>query len=206
MQSYTKTDLANRAFDIVGLETVLNIDTATSADAKLVQRNFAPVMLRCLRKADWPFALKRISLNPSATAPENEFSYKFSLPSDFARLARLWPVFTPYKIEGTYILTDEASITLKYVSSDAVTNPGYLDPVFAEYFAHELAVAICYKKTDSVNLRKEIMQAAINLFHEASALFSQEDTDDAMPESPWITARYGDYNIPQEIRIEGLET
>lgn len=205
MKQYTKTELANRALDLAGKDTLLSYDTATDPVAKLVQRNFSPVFLRCLRKADWPFALKRITLNPSATLPVNEFSTQFSLPNDFVRLARLWPTCSPYKIEGTSILIDEPSITLKYVSSDHVENPGYIDPVFAEYFSHELAVAIIYKETDSTELKRELKAAALDMFHEASALFSQEDSNDEIPESVWITTRYADYPLQEEIRIQGLE-
>ncbi|HWT40385.1 MAG TPA: hypothetical protein VN081_03925 [Dongiaceae bacterium] len=210
--SYSKTSIANRALDLVGKDTKLDITTATDTDAKNVQRNYKPVFLRCLRKADWPFAIKRVALNPSSTAPVNEYSYAFPLPPDYVRLSQIFPKWTEYQIENGLLLTNEQIITIKYVSSDCIEAPGKIDPSFAEFLSHELAAALTYKMTDSINLRKELRDAANGYFHEAAALLSQEGTDDPLPESPWIAARYFpssdfgcDYNNPQEIRIQGLE-
>lgn len=208
--TYSKTSLANRALDLVGKATVLDITTATGADAKNVNRHFEPVFKRCLRRYDWPFALKRMQLNPDASAPVNEFAYKFALPANYVRLADIWPKLygspLPYKIEEGYILCDENDITIKYVSSAVLSDLSSLDPNFAEYFAHELAVALTYKMTDSVALRKDLRDTARELYAEATALLSQEGTDDPVPESPWITDRYGgSSNIHDEISIEGLE-
>lgn len=207
MTQSSRTALANRALDLVGKDTKLDIDVATDAVAKNVQRNFTPVFLRCLRKFDWPFAIKRLSLNPSGTTPVNEFSYQFDLPNDYVKLAGIDPWNIAYKMEGNSLLCNENAVTLKYVSSDCLSIPANIDPDFAEYFAHELAVALTYKMTDSVQLRKELREASKALYAEATALLSQEGTDDPLPESPWITDRYGggDPGTTQEIRIVGLE-
>lgn len=203
--TYTRTSLANRALDIVSKDTELDIDAATSATGKLVLRNYDAVFKRCLRKAQWPWAIKRMALNPSADEPVNEFTYAFDLPSGFEKLIRIWPSRVPYKREGRQILCDENAITIKYIDNAAIQDPSVIDSDFAEYFAHELAAAIIMKVTDSVALRKEVRDLAKERFTEAAALFSQEDTDDAIEESPWITVRDTDDYENGTIRIEGLE-
>lgn len=210
MAGFTKTSLANRALDLVGKDTMLDYNTATNTYAKNVQRNFEPVFKRCLRKSDWPFALKRVSLSPDAATPENQFSYQFTLPSDFVKLSDLWPKYfgepVPHTVEGGKLLCNENAVTIKYVSGLCIKNPTGIDPNFAEYFCHELAVALTYKMTDSVQLRKELRETAKEIFEEATSLHSQEGTDDPIPESEWITVRYGaGQTIHDEIRIEGLE-
>lgn len=206
MPYFTKTEICNRALDLVGKDTYLDIDTSTNTTALLVARNWQPVMLRCLRKAQWPWAIKRVTLSPSVTVPENEFSNAFSLPAGMLKLIRVWPANIVFKIEGEYILSDEDELTLKYVGNEPLTDPSVCDPAFAEYLAHELAVAISYKITDSVVLRKELKEAAAELFKEATAIFSQEDVDDTLPESPWVAARGWDDYEDGTIRIDGLET
>lgn len=187
------TSLANRALDLVGKDIFLDIETSTSADARLVKRNYEPVLLRCLRKSDWPFALSRQSLNPDTVAPVNEFQYAYELPSDFVKLTRTFDKWICYKMEGTKrLVCNEQTLTVLYVNNKTLIDPSTMDPSFAEYFSHELAIALTYKLSDSINLRKELEQKALTLFEEAAAMHSQEGTDDPLPESPWITARYYD--------------
>jgi hypothetical protein len=202
--SYSRTSLANRACDLVGKDTFLDLDTDTTTWGKIVKRNFEPIFKYCLRKSPWPVPMVRMSLNPSATAPENEFSYAFDLPGNFIKLVRIFPDGIKYKREGDQIITDESAITIKYISSAVIDDPAKIDPDFAEYFAHSLAVAISYKATDSVALRNELKKEADRLFQEAAALFSQEDTDDDIEESPWVTARSASYDYGT-IKLEGLE-
>lgn len=185
----SKTSLANRAADLVGIETFLDVETATTADSKLVKRNYEPVLLRCLRRSDWPFAIKRLSLNPDIIAPTNEFTYQYTLPSDFVRLTTAFPRWLDHRIENGKLLCNENQLTVRYVSNAVLLNPQVMDASFEEYFVHELAVALTYKKTDSVQLRNELRQTAEAIFKEATALHSQEGTDEPKPLSPWLTSR-----------------
>jgi len=187
------TSLANRALDLVGKDTFLDIETSTDSTARLVKRNFEPVLLRCLRKSDWPFALSRKSLNPDTVGPINEFQYTYNLPSDFVKMTKTFDSWIRYKMEGPKrLVCDEQTLTVLYVNNKCLTDPSLMDPSFEEYFAHELAVSLTYKLSDSVNLRKELEQKAQLLFEEAAAMHSQEGTDDPLPASPWISTRYYD--------------
>lgn len=202
---FSKTSIANKALDLVGKDPLLDLDSSTSPLGKLVQRNYDTTLLRCLRKSPWPWCLTRRALNPSGDSPLNEFAYAFDLPGDFVKMVKVWPTTAPYKIEGGQILCDENSLTIKYVDNRALVDPSVMDPAFAEYFAHELAVAISYKLTDSVALKNDLRKEAKERFLEAAALFSQEDTEDALPEAFWVTDRYGSAVEDGTIRIEGLE-
>lgn len=204
MSYFSRTSLANRALDLTGQDTILDLDTSTTATGKLVQRNFEPVFLRCLRKADWNFAIKRVSLAQVSPDPVNQYAFTYALPADCFKILLVFPRFSAYKVEQKYILSDESELILKYVSDEAIQDPEKVDPCFAEYFAHELAVAISYRITDSSVLRTELRTEAERLFKESAALFSQEGVDDEMPDSPWISTR-GFIPADGTIRIEGLE-
>jgi len=206
MSYFDKTHICNRALDLVGKDGYTDFETSTASTALLVMRNWPFVVLRCLRRAQWPWAISRVTLSPSVTVPENEFNAAFTLPADVAKIIKIFPSGIMYKREGRYILCDESEITIKYVSDGAVEDPSVVDAAFAELLAHELAVSVSYKLTDSVSLRGELKKEAEARFREATALFSQEDEDDPMEESPWVTSRFlSDYE-EGSIRIEGLET
>jgi hypothetical protein len=203
---HTRTSLANRALDLVGKDELLDLDTDTTPLGRFVQRNFDIMFRFCIRRGLWPWAIKRLSLTASATAPVNEYSYAYDLPEDFGRVIKIWPDNVMYKREQDQILTDEPIVTLKYISYSATQDPSIIDIDFAEYFCHMLAVALCYKVTDSVQLKQDLREEANTLFGMASAIFSQEDIDDPMPESPWVSDRiYDGLGIHDTIRITGLE-
>lgn len=195
--TYTKTTLANRALDIVGKATITDYDTGAGATADCVRRNYEVVLKRCLRKAEPSFAIVREELTNTGSDPVNEFDFEFAEPAAMVKLLRVWATDDistntsfKFKRESGKILTDEESITIKYISSACFATPSLIaDDTFAEYFAHELAVAMAYKLTDSVTLRAEIKKEAFARFEETTAINSQEDTNDDPVESPWVTAR-----------------
>lgn len=203
--TFSRTSLANRALDLVGKQTLLDLDADTSDTAKTMRRNYDLVFMRCLRKAEWPWAIKRYALSPSATPPVNEFSHAFPLPSDCVKVLRVWPKSTFYKVEDGHILSDESSMTIKYISNETLSTPSKVDPLFADYFAHELAIAVVQKFTDSTTLRQLLQKDAKERYSEATGVFSQEDVNDPMVESPWIDDRDAGMYEEGTIRIAGLE-
>lgn len=202
----SRTTITNLALDFLGKDPIpVDLDTATTPLAKRMQRHYDANFRRCLRKALWPFALKRTTLNPSSTAPVNEFSFAYPIPSDCVKIVQLWPSNADYRREGRKILTDESSVTIRYVSDESVLDPSYCDADFIEWVALSLAVRASYGLTDSVDLRKDLTARAEEAFKEATATFSMEDTEEAIGDSIFITDR--EYaSDTDEIRLYGLET
>ena len=150
-----------------------------------MKRNYDRILLYCLRKSIWPWAISRAHLAVSPTVPVNEFKFAWVEPPDLIKLLRIYtddsPLLLPednaiqYKRESGFILSNETIMTIKYINNKALDNPSIMDPTFVEYFAAELAYAVCYKITNSVDLRKELYNLAMQLFKEAAAVASQED-------------------------------
>jgi hypothetical protein len=200
-----RTSIANTALDYVGKDTVVDIDTATTPYAKHVQRNFDANFKNCLRKAPWPFALKRTTLSASSTAPVNEFAYQYNLPADCQKVVKIWPESGIYRKEGTALLTDESAVTIRYVSDECLQDPSHVDPDFAEWVALCLAYRVSWKISNSVDLRKELATAAQVAFSQAASIFSQEDTEEDISDSVWITDRSDVLAGDGSIKIAGLE-
>lgn len=204
--TYSVTSLANRALSLVGKSpNLLDLNTDTTATGRLVKLHYEPVYLRCLRKSDWPFAIKRVDLSPSATAPENEFSTAFPLPGTLLRLLEVFPRGIKYRVEEGSLLCDESVVTIKYVDKATLTDPSGADPAFAEWFCYELALSLAPQLTDSTTLISALKTFSEERFKEAAALYSQEDGPDVIIESSWVTSRWRDQSDEGTIRLSGLE-
>ncbi len=201
----SKTSLANRALSLVGRDpNLLDLDTDTTPVGRLIALQYDPVFLRCLRKSEWPFSIKRLALSPSSTAPANEFSKKFPVPTTMMRLLEVYPQGIKYRIEEGHIACDEDAITIRYVDSACLSDPSVCDAAFAEWFVYELALALSPSLTDSTTLQGNLNKLAEARYREAAALYSQEDGPDTIPESIWVTSR-ASYNSEESIRYDGYE-
>lgn len=185
--AFNKLDIFNRALDLTG-SVPLNSTDQNSDTARILNRNYEKVLLRCLRRFPWPFAVKRVTLAPDAIPPENEYANQFTLPNDYVRTDTLFPESLPYRIENNKAMSDETSVILRYVSSECLTLTGKMDAGFVEYFSHELALAVAVSLTDSIELRKMLMLDTDSRFREATAISSQEFPEREYDEGPWINA------------------
>lgn len=202
----TKTDICNITLDLIRKDDTDDITTDTRPIAKQIVRNYDFVLRRCLRRSPWPWAIKRVPLSTSLPAPVNEFTKGYDLPTDYLKFVELFPRDTRYKIERGRILSDESSLTLRYVTNEALTDPTVMDPMFIDYFAHELALRVVNKASDSSDLKASLKEDRDEAFRIAAAIFSQEEREDALPESPWISERIGSNLDDGTILISGLET
>lgn len=188
--AFTKLDIYNRALDLTGSEP-LNTITQDNDTARILSRNYDNILLRCLRRFPWPFAIKRVALSLDTDSPENEFDNQFTLPVDYVRTDEVFPLGIAYRIERGKLLSDETDITLRYVSSESLEFTNKFDPDFAEYFSHELALAVVYSLTDSSN-QPRLEKETEARFKEATAVSSQEFPEVIYDQGPWVNAfEYG---------------
>ena len=167
-QTTSQTSICNRALQILGYQPISSI-TDGSRGARAMQRAYQSVLISMLRDNFWNFAIKRASLNASATPPLFGPANSYPLPPDFLDMAppdQTYgvafggyisgpPNVNDYQIEGQSIVSDQvAPINIRYVSS-AVTESMF-DASFAEAFAALLAVETCSAK----NSRKVTLNLA----------------------------------------------
>lgn len=204
--AYSKTSLANRALSLIGNDpSLLDLTTDTTETGRIVNLHYEPVFLRCLRRAEWPFAIKRLALSPDATAPTNEYTYRFALPTNSMKILEVFPSSLDYRIEEGYLLCYQDAVTIRYIDKSVIDNSSVVDPAFAEWFSYELAMSIAPQLTDSTTIWNALKEASAERFKEASALFSQEDGPDIIQESSWVTSRWYGGDAYGTIRYEGLE-
>lgn len=82
--SYTKTQIANRALDLLGQSSVLtDLDTDTSTAGKALRRHYDEARKAVLQAYPWNFATKRASLPALSERPAwPSGGYYYSFPAD----------------------------------------------------------------------------------------------------------------------------
>lgn len=184
----SQVDICNLALTRIGGETITTIDEGTR-QARLCNRHYYPTLNALLREFEWNFAIKRVELAQDATAPVNEYAYRYALPADFIKVVRLNACTSDeYRVEAGYIVTDEGTVTLEYVYE--VTDENDFDPQFVDVFAQRLAAEICYTLTENTNLSEQVWRVYQNKIRVARTMDSRDGTPRDLEADGWVNARY----------------
>lgn len=196
----TKTSISNMALDILDRAPLTDVDTDNTPESRWFVRNFDITRDAELRKHTWKFAIRRVSLDVDATAPEFDWKYRYQMPDDCLRilplryLGEFEGAQIPHEVEansaGTrWILTDQTTpLLLRYVFQ--VTDVTKFDPLFVQALAAKLAMMMAHRstgKTTMVQIGSGIYAQAIEDARRANAI-------EGTPERPYaddvIAARY----------------
>jgi hypothetical protein len=140
----TETTLANLALGHIGMARIADLSENT-VTAEHVRRMFDAVRDNLMRAYPWNFAVRRMQLTASATAPAFEYTYAYPLPSDCLRVLEINGCppgvgSVPFEVEGAEVLTNLTTCKLRYLRR--VEQVSLWDANFCEFFGYELAKAI----------------------------------------------------------------
>jgi len=163
----TPTDIVNLALDVLKEAPITSIDEGRPI-AMWCKRNFAVTRDSLLEEADWNFALKRVKLPASVTAPAFGWDYQYTLPADCLRVIALteggYPEGSPvpYEVEGNYILTNQSGpLPVRYVAR--VENYDAYPATFINALSAKLATRAAHWVTGKSNY----VQIAEGLYRDA---------------------------------------
>lgn len=187
----SKVNIINGALIAIGQEIVSDANS-TEKRARIANERFDTCRDAVLRAFPWNFATKRATITPTGT-PDFGFTYSFAKPSDFIRLIETEEDIgaLPYKVEGQYILSDEATISIRYVARIEQVGlwPADFCQAMSHYLAAELATALAGESGKQMaQTQFALFQDAIN---EAKASDANEDERRGMEPSRWSNARFG---------------
>lgn len=155
----SETDIGNLALDLLSAGTVQDIVNPTTPTEELLNRWYDQSRKKVLREHPWNFAAKRTILSASGTAPDYGFTAAFPVPNDFLRLLSVQDTdgnevaSRDYGFEfvGTQrcIVTNAegGQLRVRYVFN--IEDVSRFDPLFINLLAHEIAIQIAYKVTQS---------------------------------------------------------
>lgn len=111
----TKTQIVNQALAHVGETGIADYENDTDRKAQLARLFYPQALGELFEALEWSFATKRAELDtPVDDGPLFEFTYAFTLPSDFEAIVETDPSDAVWRIENNQLLTDEASIGIVY--------------------------------------------------------------------------------------------
>ena len=168
----------------------INDITDTTSEAARQCGNLYPLLLDAvLRSHPWNFALKRVNLIASSTAPTFEFTYKYLLPSDCLRVLKLYDSDEDWLIEGRYLLTNESVVNIVYIFRN--TDESQYDPLFVEALATKIASRLAAVLGANRTLADSLSGDYKILLAEARMMDGQEGTPrNLRVKAGWIQARH----------------
>lgn len=112
----SEIQVCSNALLMLGAEAINSFDD-DSDRAQLVSNLWPNALEAILRAHPWNCALKREVLSPLAAAPAFDYAYQFSLPGDCLRLLSVGEkgYEVAYELEGRKILSDEATLYIRYI-------------------------------------------------------------------------------------------
>lgn len=143
-----------------------------------------------LRKHPWNCATKRVTLStPDVTAPAFGFGNRFQLPTDFLRMLEVGDQnYKPdYMLEDGFILTDEASINIRYIYKAAESK---FDSLLTYAMVCAMKAALAYPVLESTSEKQVALQELKEALREAKTVDGQEDEPETLGDFPLIDARY----------------
>lgn len=204
MPTQSDIDLINRAYALFGEEAISSLDEDTYS-ARLANELYEAERDALLTRYNWGFATERAILTADATKPLFGFAHRFLLPADCLRLRGLYDGYDGaakqnyssntilHKVEGRYILADDATLYIYYIKR--VTNPADFDPLFREALKWAFAMSTVQALTNS-SAKQQVMEKGFNKAVKRAEFASAiEGTPEIFDASVWMDSRF-DYGGP----------
>lgn len=160
----SETDLINNALRLIGGSRITSLSDGTK-NANVAGDLYEELRDDLLRGHPWNFAMKRVKLAQSTTAPVFEFDHAYSVPNDWLRTVavhaddggRTRIVFREELVDDKrMIITDADDVWMRYVSQ--VVDPNLMAADFRKALitalARDMAVPIAASNTLQQNYEK----------------------------------------------------
>ncbi|HBA72206.1 MAG TPA: hypothetical protein DCZ63_08480 [Geobacter sp.] len=183
---FTKLEIVNNAFVELGTAPIDDLDEGTD-QARAARAVWKLSLTATLRAHPWNFAVKRVKLSPTTTAPAFGFTYAYNKPADCLRVLSV--NVRDYHLEGKQIVCNDASLQLRYIA--LVEDPTFFDACFAQTLAANIASKLAYPLTQSTSQQQAMWQMFVDFLRQAKSIDAQEEpTEDFFEEGSMVSARY----------------
>ena len=153
----TDIEICNMALGQLGTAGIASLDD-DSDEARACKTFYGPVRDAVLSDAAWSFALGLRVLNPDADAPIFKWAYKFTVPSDVARVHRADDGTGEYRMQwevlDNAVHADSTPVYVEVVRK--VTDTSKYSPAFCMALATRLAAELCIPLTENRALHGDL--------------------------------------------------
>jgi hypothetical protein len=164
----SEVDICNMALGFLGATLIMSRE-----ESQPCETNYETTRDSCLEDYNWSFATKRVVLS-SQHLSEPVFGYtkRFLLPTDTIRVVEVNGNTIDWVKEGRFILTDQESLEIIYISR--VEDVRQMSPSFVQALATRLASVIAIPITNSGENAKAYWTMYQNLLHTAASNDSRQ--------------------------------
>jgi len=192
----SQVGICNTALVALGAATIMSIDDRTKS-AITLKALYDITLDAELSAHPWQFAISRVLLPASGSAPAFGWAAAYPLPADFLKLVQVgdlwcfynpdWPAFT---VEGNAVLTDaSAPLQVQYVKR--ISAAGLLGAMFVQAFALKLATQACETLTQSLSKKQALEQEYELVIRRARRSNDIQLPPQRTPVSSWEASLYG---------------
>ena len=182
-----ETDICNIALSMLGAEPIINYESDATTRAKLCRSFWPSTRDATLRAYPWGFAIERKALSLDPTDPVFGFEKKFGLPSVpwCLRVLELDDGDIDWKVEGRFLVCDNSTVSIKYISR--VENTTLYDSLFVQALATRMAALLSKPITGSVDT--SLWQLYASMVQEGQTIDGMEGTLPRWESNELINAR-----------------
>lgn len=198
----TELEIVNMGLNRIGQTSITQAQytAATEVNPYICSIHYPQARDALLRSHWWRFAGARSNLTATTADTFSQWTYAWSLPSDFLRMKHIWEdndtqkeiTLYSYEIEGSVIYTDFTPCKIKYIKKETtVTN---FDPLFTEVLILQFAKRIVVPITKGIKsgLREDIDKELIPLMRKVRQIDKEEQNTVGRGEADtWNDAMYG---------------
>lgn len=180
--------ICNSALIKLGVETISALSD-NNRQALLCNEQYSKIRDKLLYSHPWNFAMKRASLTATATEPEYEFAYEYTLPADCLRVwdSQYGPDQDFYQVEGDKLYSNYSDVKIKYISK--VTDPTKFSPMFDELCALDLAIDLEYALVQSNSFKNTLLSERQEILRDARSFDGQENPSYPYQDDVFLNAR-----------------
>jgi hypothetical protein len=191
------TAICNMALGRIGAKQITDLAADTSVVAQQCRLHFVQTRDALLRSFNWPFATQFSALSASATLPTAEYAYAYDLPADYLRLADIYDNTDKFRIIGSIIMSDVASLSIYYVAK--VTDVSLFEPLFTEIFILQLAMKLlpALGGTNTGSLKADLWNELQPLISRCRTVSLQEGNYSGS--SDWNNAKFASQSYQVEV-------
>lgn len=183
----SEVEICNAALLLAGADRIDALSEENQR-ARLCNEIYTNEKNLLLYRHPWNFAILRVELGLLSTAPEYEYESKFQLPSDCLRVLDVDTDY-PYEIEGTYLLSDDTEIFIKYISSAPTV--ATFSQGFCEALSYRIASKLAYAISQNASLADSLWKKAEDAENYARSFDAQEGRSGAtVVADEWLNSRF----------------
>lgn len=192
--------LCNRFLTRIGANQITSLEQE-SKEARILKANFDFLRDDVNTAHAWGFAIKRVELAQSATAPVYGAAYAYAIPDDLlgfiTEYNELQGIEAPYRIEGEYIVTNSTTVKIEYVARIEDLNQWSI--LAREAFIARLQAELAGTLTGQFNMNKNYYDLYLNKLSMAGAYNGAESTPREFIVDTWLNARGGSFGTGSKV-------